>query len=731
MAKRCVVTGVGIICAAGNSADECWSNIKSGKSGIDTVKSVSTEGCYSHLGGEVKCDSLPAEEYDRSVRLCVKAAEEAIADSGLSGDYLKSAGTILGSCVGGAASIDKYYTDQMSGKADSADIPKMEASAIASGVSKYLGLGGVTANIVNACAAGTMSIAYACDLIKDGTGNVYLSGGTDAFSSLAFAGFHALHALAENACSPLNKSNGITLGEGAAVLIVEEYEHAVARGAKIYCEVSGYGVSSDAHHITAPHPQGEGQMSAITKAMESAGVQPSEIAYINAHGTGTAKNDEAEFLSLHTLFDGTDLSVSSTKSMTGHCLGAAGAIEAAITVKAMSENIAPPTIGYDESDLERLKEKAGGLDFIANNAEEKTLDTAMSNSFAFGGTNASIIFSKKEHKAKEAVSQPVYITGLGAVMSADNGTSSRTVTLDNDAFAARDVKLGFYRKLDRFSQMQLLSGIDALRDAGITVDETNEKLMGGIVGTANGPMAEITSFQKTVCEKGPTAGSAFSFPNTVYNAAGGHLSIFTKTKGYCATVANGSQAGIQSIAYAYDVLQKGNEQVMLACGTDENSEEIDKLFRAAGAGESYILGEGSSALVLETKTSAEGRNAHKYARVAGCALSHSAECKEDALFGAIEKALEKAGLAAEDIKAVYGFGNGTGLDKMQDNAVSRYFANAAVVNTRTETGDCRAASDSYQALAAAKAIDSGQYENAIVLGADKNGSFSAAVFVKA
>lgn len=727
MAKRCVITGVGIICAAGNSADECWTSIKNGKSGIDVVKSVSTEGCYSHLGAEVKCEKLPAEGYDRSVRLCVKAAEEAIADSALTGDYLKSAGTILGSCVGGAASIDKYYTDEMNGKADSADIPRMEASAIAAGVSKYLGLDGVTANIVNACAAGTMSISYACDLIKDGTGDVYLSGGTDAFSSLAFAGFHALHALAENACSPLNKSNGITLGEGAAVLVVEEYEHAAARGAKIYCEVSGYGVSSDAHHITAPHPQGEGQMSAITKAMQSAGVEPSEIAYINAHGTGTAKNDEAEFLSLHTLFDGTNLSVSSTKSMTGHCLGAAGAIEAAITVKAMSENIAPPTIGYDEDDLARLKEKAGDLDFIANKAEEKNLETVMSNSFAFGGTNASIIFSKKEHKAKEGRKEPVYITGLGAVMSADNGENSRSVTLDSGAFAARDVKLGFYRKLDRFSQMQLLSGIDALKDAGITVDADNEKLIGGIVGTANGPMAEITSFQKTVCEKGPTAGSAFSFPNTVYNAAGGHLSIFTKTKGYCATVANGSQAGIQSIAYAYDVLQKGDEQVMMACGTDENSAEIDKLFRAAGAGESYVLGEGSSALVLETKSFADGRSVHKYAEVAGCALTHSAECSAEALDRAIENALAKAGASAAEIKAVYGFANGTSLDEMQKNAVSRYFAGATVVDVRAETGDCRAASDNYAALMAAKAIDGGEYENAIVLGADRSGSFSAAV----
>lgn len=160
----------------------------------------------------------------------------------------------------------------------------------------------------------------------------------DSFSSLAFSGFHALHALDENACSPFNHSTGITLGEGSGILVIESYEHAVERGAKIYCEILGSGVSSDAYHITAPRPDGEGQMSAIRRAVESSALSFDDIDYINAHGTGTAKNDEAEFLSLHTLFDDNDhLSVSSTKSMTGHCLGAAGSIEAVFSVKAIKK----------------------------------------------------------------------------------------------------------------------------------------------------------------------------------------------------------------------------------------------------------------------------------------------------------------------------------------------------------------------------------------------------------
>ena len=302
--KRCVVTGLGLICGVGDNVKDCWDAVTLGHSGIDEVKSVDTSNCYAHKGAEVdKASSeLSPENYDRSSLLCIHAANEAFEDASIDASE-KNIGVILGSCVGGAASIDKYYTDEIKGDGGKKeDIFKMGASAIANNVSAHFGLEGITANIVNACAAGTMSIGYACDLIREGKGDVFIAGGSDSFSSLAFSGFHALHALDENA---------------------------VERGAKIYCEILGSGVSSDAYHITAPRPDGEGQMSAIRRAVESSALTFDDIDYINAHGTGTAKNDEAEFLSLHTLFDGNDhLSVSSTKSMTGHCLGAAGSIEA-------------------------------------------------------------------------------------------------------------------------------------------------------------------------------------------------------------------------------------------------------------------------------------------------------------------------------------------------------------------------------------------------------------------
>lgn len=720
MMKRCVITGLGIVCPVGNDIEESWNNIKNGKTGIAEVTSVNTDGCYAHLGGEVSCDALPAPQYDRSTRLCIKAAEEAKADAGFDDKSAAEAGLIVGSCIGGAVSIDEYLTAQKDGKEDDSRIPNMAASSIANQAAAYLGFNGVTANIVNACAAGTMSIAYACDLIRSGEGDVFLAGGTDPFSSLAFAGFHALHALSVESCSPLNHSDGITLGEGSGILVVEEYEHAVKRGAKIYCEVAGYGVNCDAYHITAPDPTGQGQMDVIRRALASADATPADISYVNAHGTGTPKNDEAEFLSLHSIFDGTDVSVSSTKSMTGHCLGAAGAVEAVFTVKAVSENVLPPTIGYSEEDKALLSEKAGGLDFVANESRGKDIHMAMSNSFAFGGTNASIIFSKDAHPMPEAVRDKVYITGFGQVLSEDAGEGDvASVTLEMKDFTERGVKLGVFRKLDKFSQLQLVSGIDALASAGITVNEENERRIGTIIGTSAGPVTEVSNFQKNIVEKGCTAGSAFTFPNTVYNAAGGHFTIYTKIKGYCATIASGTQAGLQSIAYACDVLGKGNEDVMLAAGTDEGSDMVTYFYKHSGINGDRTLGEGSSTIVLETAASAGKRQAHKYAEVAGYACTHSAGTdtysEADAMQTAIQKALAKAGMQASEIDGVYAITSNQAAKDSEEAVLAEIFAGKEIIDVRETTGDCRAASANAQIAQAAMAIDSGDMQSALAV----------------
>ena len=350
---RCVVTGLGVICAVGNNVEETWKNALNSVSGIHKTTSVDTEKCYADLAAEVHCDSLDEiaapEEKDRASKLCIKAANEALADANLS-DFAddQRVSVIIGSCVGGVLSVEHYNRHGR----NAGDIPKMPIASIASQVAETCRAGGIVTNVANACAAGTISIALACDLIRAGKADVVIAGGADSFASVPYSGFLSLHALDENGCSPFNHCNGITLGEGAGIVIVESFEHAQKRGAKTYCEVLGSGVTSDAHHITAPREDALCLTEAMERAVRNSGIQKNEIGYVNAHGTGTGKNDEAEITAFQKFFaeENPTVSVSSTKVMTGHCLGAAGAIEAVFSIKALTTDTVLPTLHYSEED---------------------------------------------------------------------------------------------------------------------------------------------------------------------------------------------------------------------------------------------------------------------------------------------------------------------------------------------------------------------------------------------
>ena len=749
--KRCVITGLGLVCAIGDNVDECFDAALNGKSGIADAKSFDTTECYSHKGAEVRLsdEELAGGKYDRTTALGIKAAGEAIKDAGIDMDseVASEIGVLLGSCIAGAACVEKYYKQKAKGeKGDISNLKAMPASVIAGNVADYYNAGGITANIVNACAAGTLSLSLAIDLIRGGKGEIFLAGGCDSFSSLAYSGFHALRALAPFDCSPFNHSDGITLGEGAGVLVVESYEHAVKRGARIYCDVLGSGVSSDAYHITAPRPDGEGQMNVITRAVKNSGLKFSDIDYVNAHGTGTAKNDESEFLSLKTLFEGSkNLYVSSTKSMTGHCLGAAGAIEAVFTVKALVEGKLPPTTGYSEEDLKVLEEKSGSINFIANKPVTKDVNYVMSNSFAFGGNNASIVFAKDPNVLNlTCPKQSLYVTGIGMVNGEYNEEKGDYIAkLDTDLFKAYGVKSAFLRKLDRLSQLQLLSGIRALEDAGITVNEENEGVIGICIGTNDGPMTEIANFQKGIIRDGIEKGSAFAFPNTVYNAAGGYLSIATGIKGYNVTIANGFQSGIQSVCAAAGAIMFGYESIMLASGTDECTDIDDEIFSDLGfTGEGKMtLGEGSVTCVIEKDSSAAERGAKRYAKIAGFSStrdtsgdrSDNSRMSEKALIRALENVLEEGGMKASDVKCIYGFGNGIeSIDKFEMDVYKKFFGDDIEVKLiKKEYGEARAASSSLQFAMLAKDIHEGRLETGIAVSYGTSALYTAVLLTRA
>lgn len=720
--NRCVITGLGVVSAIGRSLPECWQSILASKSGIGRTATVSTENCYTDYSAEIA--DFPENGEDRTVALCLSAVREALSDAAVedfNGD--RRASVIMGSCVGGGKSIEKYYTEEKSRE----NVLNMPISALANHAAALCHAGGTVTNIANACAAGTISIAYACDLIRAGRSDIVVAGGADAFSPVPYAGFLSLHALEDGPCSPFNRSHGITLGEGAGALIVESYEHAKARGAKIYCEVLGAGVSSDAFHITAPRPDGAGQIAAIRAAIADSGLSAADIDYINAHGTGTAKNDEAEFLSLHTIFDpvhGTP-GVSSTKAMTGHCLGAAGAIEAVFTVKALTENCMPPTLGYRQEDMELLVQRAGEMDFCPNVPVSKELTNVMSNSFAFGGNNASIVFGKQRGDVPSVSGKKeIVLSGMGLVTPLGSGktryieackadericTGSAASHVGAEELGSVGLKMAFYRKLDHFSQLQAVSGLAALHDSGLTVDEGNAERIGIAVGTSEGALGPSCDFQKMIAEKGNAAGSAFKFPNTVYNAAGGYLSICAGIRGYSVTVTNGAQSGLQSAVYAVNVLQSGRADAMLVSGSDENSEILSELYGTLGLvadeavkpyseGSGFPLSDGSVTLVLESRENAAARSAEVYCRVCGCGMAHDSvpfgtlTGSAEALRAAIDEALRDGGLRPDEIDAVIGFANGCkAVDTIETETLPEMFGNVPVISVKERVGEGRAA----------------------------------------
>ena len=408
MTTRVAVTGVGAISPVGLDSNESWNSIKKGELGISKITSFDSSNLAVHIAAEVK-GFLPEDKLgkkdsrrlDRFSQFACVASMEAFGMSGLDAESLDMTrfSSIVGSGVGGIMTLSDQFDVFFNKGPERISpflIPMMLPDMASGNVSMKLGLKGINYSPVSACATGTDAIGQAFDLIVKGDIDYAVAGGSEAaICPIAVAGFDSCRALSSNqdpesACRPFDKErDGFILGEGAGILLLENYDHAVKRGANILAEVIGYGASSDAHHITQPSPGGEGAARAMNLALTRAKVNSEEINYINAHGTSTPLNDKFETMSIKTVFgNDTKIPISSTKSMTGHLLGAAGGIEAVFCIKALQDQVAPPTINYKNPDDDC------DLDYIPNQSREVVLEKVMSNSLGFGGHNASLIFSK-------------------------------------------------------------------------------------------------------------------------------------------------------------------------------------------------------------------------------------------------------------------------------------------------------------------------------------------------
>jgi 3-oxoacyl-[acyl-carrier-protein] synthase II len=411
--KRVVVTGLGVLSPIGNDVQTFWDNLVAGVSGADTITLFDASKFKTQFACEVKgfnvedhMDRKEARKMDRYAQFAMVASDQAIIDAGLNLETLNKdkVGVIWSSGIGG---LTTFYEEVSSfAKGDGTPrfnpffIPKMIADIAAGHISMKHGFRGPNYCTVSACASSSHGLMDAVNYIRLGKANMFVCGGSEAAVNQAgIGGFNSMRALSERNDSPKTASrpfdkerDGFVLGEGAGALIVEEYEHAKARGAKIYAEVVGSGASADAYHLTAPHPEGLGVILVLNSALEDAELQPSDIDYINVHGTSTPLGDVAELKAIQNVFGehAYNLNISSTKSMTGHLLGAAGAIEAIATILAVQNDIVPPTINHSVVD-DAIDPK---LNLTLNKAQHRTINAALSNTFGFGGHNATVIFKK-------------------------------------------------------------------------------------------------------------------------------------------------------------------------------------------------------------------------------------------------------------------------------------------------------------------------------------------------
>ncbi len=409
--KRVVVTGLGAVTPIGNDVETAWQNAINGVSGVGPLTRVEIEGLPAKVAAELKdfnpenyMDRKEARRMDRFTQYALASSFMAVKDANLTINDENSArvGVWIGSGIGGMETHEeqhKIFMEKGYRRVSPFYVPMMIPDMAAGQVSIAIGARGINSCTVTACATGTNSIGDAFKVIQRGDADVMVTGGTEApLTNMAFAGFTSAKALSFNpdpktASRPFDKNrDGFVMGEGAGIVILEELEHALARGARIYAEIVGYGSTGDAYHITQPAPGGEGGVRAMRQAIEDGGLQPNDIDYINAHGTSTEYNDKFETLAIKEVFGphANTLAISSTKSMTGHLLGAAGGIEAIFSVLAIKEGIVPPTINYETPDPEC------DLDYVPNVARKMEVRAALSNSLGFGGHNATIIFKKYE-----------------------------------------------------------------------------------------------------------------------------------------------------------------------------------------------------------------------------------------------------------------------------------------------------------------------------------------------
>ena len=761
MKRRVVITGYSVINDMGKDRQQVEEGIFSGRSGVSMQDFEFGDGVTTGPYGVVpeldEVDPYFEKEglhYDRCSQLAIMAAADCMRESGLDPEKEDPfrMGVSIGTSLGGMRSGDEFHKQWIRDGLAAADgkyLLQYPLHVICDIVAKQYGFRGLKNIISTACSASGTSLGVAYDYIVNGSHDLFIAGGVDPVSRFSFAGFTALKAIDKDFCRPYSASTGINLAEGAAFFILEDYEHAKKRGARIYGEFMGYGISADAYHQTAPEPGGGGAVRAMKAALAMSGVDLSQVSYINGHGTGTHANDSAESNAVSAFLGDrvAEVPMSSTKGATGHCLGAAGSVECAISVMALNRDELPPTVRFDES-AKPLYTK--GINYLPNRAVKKTTDVVMSNSFAFGGSNCCVVVGKESvpRKAPEPARERIVITGAGCAGAGGMGVEELFATFEGRRRPLKDVDvegviktkttdhtepdwkkyipLKFIRRTDDITKYTMAAGREAMNSAKLTVTKANMDRIGVLYGTATGPMETIEGISRAFITKGIQAVDPSAFPNTVLNQAPGNFSIAYMLKGPTSTIALSGTAELVAFQYACELLNNDQADAIIVIGADEANDPLfagygkvglltgnGKPALAQGA-DGMILSTGSAAFVLEKESHAKERGADILATVlAGSCASdncnlYDSDSDGSGLKHCLDESIRKAGIGTPDLYVCSAPGV-PAVDAMEAKVIRELFdGRTALANPQALLGTTLGANGGYGILSALYAFEKGE-----------------------
>ncbi|NBE96267.1 3-oxoacyl-ACP synthase [Nonomuraea sp. KC401] len=731
------VTGLGIVCSGGRNPKEFWVRLLSGLSAITPIQDPAYAVFDSAYAGQIPDEWLIDQlsgadlELDRDSRMGLVAAQQAIAHGALDpgGTDGERFGVVLGRCV--AARKTRNPRGEWNYR-------PMHASLDL--IAQRIGALGPRILVSTACAAGGNAVGLARDKIVTGEADVMLAGGLDPLLFDVTAGFNGLQALSPGPTRPYSRSDGLSLGEGAAFLLLESEEHALRRGAVILAEVAGYGLSADAHHPTAPDPTGRGGASAVRRALGEAGLEPGDVDYVCGHGTGTPANDAMERKVMRTVFGerAPQVPISSVKSFVGHTLGASGAIEALAGVLALGEDMVPPTAGFDQADID-----AADLDFVPNLPRPAPVDVVVSNNYAFGGNNVSVVLRKPRGGGRAVrPPRPAVITGLGPVSALGvgvpqwraalaegrsgiapvtafdtswhpAGAGAQAPSLDGRSYAPRNV----WRHMNNLSRLSTAATRLAWEDAGLALRRSDLDEVGLVFATAGGSTEAVQGFDRSVA-KDPRHTSVLDFSSVVLNATGGAVCQALGLRGETTTICHGGVSASLALDCALELIAAGKAEVVVVLAADGFNEPMYRALAAGGVlsatgsarpydrgRDGMVPGAAAVAVVVESAEHCDARGGVPYARVLSTAHARrgpagEAAAVERSLAAAVDRADREPGLAV-------GIADGRSQDAAEAEALAACLPDALVTAPAALTGDCQAASGVMNLAVAALAVREG------------------------